>query len=110
MTNTTIEQVKDYLKNVYDLDFKEETYNYHKWIHFEKGKKEYQINCQYCFNHKKQEHIWSICYDFMDKEIWSGYGYFEEDEGMKTVDYIMQQWGFKKVNNHTTIFDFIGSD
>lgn len=106
--NTSIEQVKDYIKEWYDLDFKEESYNFHKWIHFEKDKKEYQLNCQFCYDHENQEHVWCICYDFMDKKKWSGYGYFEKDDGMKTVDYIMNQWGFKKTKNQTTIFDFIG--
>lgn len=105
--NTTVEAIKDYLKEWYDLDFKEDSYNYHKWIHLEKNKKEYQFSCQFCYDHKEQEHVWCICYDFMDKTKWSGYGYFEKDDGMKTVDYIMNKWGFKKTKNQTTIFDFL---
>lgn len=108
MSNITIEQIKKYIKETYDLDFKQETYNYHKWIYYKNNKKEYQLNCQYCFDHNKQEHVWCVCYDFMDKIKWSGYGYFERDNGFKTVDYIMNKWGFKKIKNQVSIFDFIG--
>ena len=72
-----------------------------------KGKKEYEINCQYCYSHTQNADVWSICYDFMDKKIWSGYGYFIEDNGIKTIDYIMNKWGFEKTKHQTNIFDFI---
>lgn len=108
MSNIQIEQIKKYIKETYDLDFKLETYNTHSWIYYKKNKKEYQLNCQYCFDHKKEEYVWCICYDFMDKIKWSGYGYFERDNGFKTVDYIMSKWGFKKIKNQVSIFDIIG--
>jgi len=94
--NTTIDKVKEYLKQEYDLDFYYETYGTHKWLKYSKNKKEYTLHCDYAYQAKEDADVWCIYEDFMDYNKWYGNGSAVKDNGKETLDLIMKEWGFEK--------------
>lgn len=103
--NTTVEYIQKYVKDNYDLDFKLEYIGTHRFIKYIKNKKEYTFTCDYA--QKDRLEYWSIYYDFMDYKNWYGNGAAVIDNGDKTIDEILKDWGFVK-NKQMTIFDLEG--
>lgn len=98
---TMLYYIKDYCLREYNIDFKlvtEEPTNYEKYerLLYKKGKKEYSLEVGYAYQAEVDRQAWSIYTDFMDYEKWYGSGGAYLDEGNKTLDIIMQEWGFKK--------------
>ena len=105
--NTTVEYIQKYVKDNYNLDFKLEYIGTHRFIKYIKNKKEYEFSCDYARQPEIDDstnEYWSIYTDFMDYKEWYGYGGAYLDEGSKTIDKIMEEWGFKK-EQQLTIFD-----
>lgn len=105
---TTVEEIKQYIKDFYGIEFEDYMLGDTKYIRYEKNKKEYMFSCFYCY--PGGEKIWSISYSYFDKPEWYGYDGASPDEGMKEIDYWMNRWGFKKNEKQTSIFDFIGDE
>ena len=107
--NTTVEYIQEYLKNNYDLDFIIEKYGTQRELQYKNGKKEYSLSCGYAQSNRLVDdaEYWSIYHNFMDYKEWYGYGGAEVDNGNKTIDEIMKEWGFNKTQQQMTIFDFI---
>ena len=107
--NTTVDYIKKYILNNYNINFEEYMLGTHRHLKYKNGKKEYDLFCDYAYQPQIEQGVeyWSIYNDFMDYKEWHGYGGAELDEGDKTIDKIMQDWGFKK---QLTIFDFIGEN
>lgn len=96
--NTTVDKIKEYLKNNYGLDFKYELYGTHRWLRLKKGKQEYTIHCDYAYHPDEELDCWSIYIDHMDYDTWYGNGRAIIDNGIETIDKIMEEWGFEKDN------------
>lgn len=109
-----LNDIQQYIKDNYNLDF-EITFDapteYEKYqdLVYKVGKKTYMLSVGYAQSNRPVDdaEYWSIYHDFMDYKKLHGYGGAEIDEGFKTIDKIMQEWGFKKQMN---IFDFIGEE
>ena len=108
--NTTVWNMQKYINQEYGIDFKLTTYpNGNGELEYKNNKTTYNLHCDYAFHPEIELGVeyWSIYYDYMNYNKWHGDGGTYIDEGIKTIDKIMQEWGFKK-KNQTTIFDFIG--
>lgn len=106
--NTTVEDIQKYIKDNYNLDFKKEYIGTHRYLTYKNRKKEYEIYCDYAYSNLKDPNTeyWSIYEEFTDKKEWYGSGSARVDEGFKTLDEIMNEWGFKK-EKQLTIFDVL---
>lgn len=104
---TMLNYLKYYIEDNYGIIFKINDMN---WLEYKNGKKEYNLHCDFAYHPEieQRKHFWSIYYDFMDYKEWSGYGGTYIDEGHKTIDRIMADWGFKKKEKQTSIYDFLG--
>ena len=104
--NTTVDMIKDYVLKEYGLNFKIEVYGTHRNLIYKKAKKEYEFYCNYAYHPEIENgvHFWSIYYDFMDYNKWYGYGGTYIDEGIETIDKIMEMYGLKKQQEQLTLF------
>ncbi len=108
--NTTVEDIKEYVLKEYGIDFKLNYIGTHRYLEYVDKKKKYELSCDYARQPEIDDsdaEYWSIYFDYMDRSKWHGYGAAYLDEGMKTVDKIMHEWGFKK-EKQLTIDDYIG--
>ena len=99
--NSTVERIRDYILSEYGIEFKLVHYpgnRAERWLEYKKDKKEYTLSCGYAQSNREDPYneYWSIFEDYMDYEKWHGSGSAIVDEGIKTVDKIMNDWGFKK--------------
>ena len=107
--NTTVEDIQKHIKNTYKLNFSLNYIGTQRELEYQKNKIKYRLSCGYAQSNINDPYTeyWSIYEEMMDKNNWHGSGSARVDEGFKTVDEIMQEWGFKK-EGQTSIFDFIG--
>ena len=106
---TDLKFLYDYLFKEYGLEFEFVYYGAVKCLQYQKGKQEYSLHYDYALQPKidNKKH-WSLFTSYMNRKKWYGNGGAYIDEGTKTIDKVMNEWGFKK-QNQTTIFDFMGS-
>lgn len=104
--NTTVEFIKEYIKKQYDLDFKLDYIRTHKYLIYKNKKEEYNIMCDYAFHDVggKRQQVWSIYIDYMNYKEWYGNGRAIIDNGISTIDSIMQEWGFKRQQEQLNLF------
>ena len=112
--NTTIDYLKDYIKENYGLEFKKifdtpTEYEKYESLTYQDGKKVYELSVGWAQSNRTVDNAehWSIYHNFMDCKEWHGFGGAEMDNGKETIDKIMQDWGFKKQQEQLNIFDFI---
>lgn len=106
-----IQEIKKYINKNYDIDFViviHQPNNYEKYeeLEYRKNKKKYSLSCgwAYHYDNNNKYNCWSIYYDYMDYKEYYGYGGTYIDDGINTIDKIMNQWNFKK-QCQLTLFD-----
>lgn len=104
--NTTVEMIKDYIQKEYGINFKLGYLGTHRYLQYKNKKEEYEFMCDYAWHEKNgiREHVWSIYADYMNYKEWYGFGGAYEDEGEKTIDMIMKDWGITKQQEQLTLF------
>ena len=86
--STTVEFIKKYIKDNYDINFTlDKTL---RWLSYTKNKITYSIYCQYVYDSKDQVHNWCICIDVMDKNKLWGYDNSFLDNGIDTIEQILR--------------------
>lgn len=106
---TMLHYIKNYIYQEYGIDFKLEYIeptNYEKYeeLIYKKNKQEYRLSVDWAYQGKERQYCWSIYADFTNYKDWHGYGGAYLDEGSKTIDKIMQEWGFKKKERQISLF------
>lgn len=107
---TMLHYIKNYISSEYGIEFKLEMIepiNYEKYeeLIYRIGKKEYRLSVDWAYQGEEGIYCWSIYADYMNYKEWHGYGGAYEDEGDKTIDYILtNQWGFKKNSKQISLF------
>ena len=104
--NTTVKMIKEYIKKQYDIDFKLNYIGTHRYLIYKNKKEEYTIMCDYAFHdvEGERQQVWSIYIDYMNYKEWYGNSRAIIDNGNKTIDEVMQEWGFTKQQDQLTLF------
>ena len=104
--NTTVELIKDYCQKKYGINFELYYIGTHRFLRYTNKKEEYEFHCDYAYHEidNKRQQVWSIYIDYMNYKKWYGNGRAIIDNGTKTIDEVMQEWGFTKQQEQLTLF------
>lgn len=105
----TLEEIQKYILKEYGIEFEtiyEEPTNYEKYkvLVYKEGKRKFNLEVGYAYSCEDNMQVWSIYADTMDYKELFGFGGAYKDEGTKTIDKIMNDFGFKKINQQLALF------